>query len=275
VKPVRLCLWVVALLSCAEAAADTDVERARKYKKMSAEPLIREMSETCWRAEEARAWRRKLQALPDDPARVREFVNKELAPLKFPCRRAGREREEERRAKLEAEQKAGREAGKRAAEEARKKAEFEWAIKPRFGEAEEFAANGLARVWVNGKWGYINEKGEEVIKPRFDEAWLFAANGLAPVKVNGKWGYINEKGKEVIKPRFDLVWSFAANGLALVLVNGKVGYLNEKGEEVIKPRFDGAWSFSANGLAPVKVNDKWGYIRAPFPYRTDKRPGGE
>jgi hypothetical protein len=212
VKPVRLCLWIVALLSCAEAAADTDVGRARKYKKMSAEPLIREMSETCWRAGETQEWRRKLQALPDDPARVREFVH-ELDRLKFPCRQVKRDRDEEeaRRAKLvEAEQRAKRETGQRAAEAARKKAGFEWVIRPRFAGAGEFAANGLARVAVNGKWGWINEKGEEVIEPRFDEAWSFAANGLAPVKVNGKEGYINEKGEEVIKPHFDDAWYFAA-----------------------------------------------------------------
>jgi uncharacterized Zn-binding protein involved in type VI secretion len=328
VKPVRLCLWIVALLSCAEAGALTEVERAREIKERNAEPLIREMSETCWRAEEAQEWRRKLQALPDDPARVRAFVDKELAPLKSPCQQVKRERED-----------------------ARKEAEFEWVIKPRFDGALPFAANGLARVLVNGKWGYINEKGEEVIRPRFDRAgrfdgtgefaanglarvkvngkwgwvnkkgeevikprfdwvWDFAANGLAAVKVNGKWGYINEKGEEVIKPRFDLAGyfaanglapvkvngkygyinekdeevikprfdlagSFAANGLAPVEVNGKWGYLNEKGEEVIKPRFDEARGFAANGLAPVKVNGKWGCIRAPFPCRTDKRPGGE
>jgi hypothetical protein len=65
-----------------------------------------------------------------------------------------------------------------------------WAILPRFDDAKDFAANGLARVKVNGKWGYIDEKGEAVILPRFDEAEGFAANGLAVVRVNDKYGYI-------------------------------------------------------------------------------------
>jgi hypothetical protein len=43
---------------------------------------------------------------------------------------------------------------------------------------------------VKDKYGYINEKGEEVIPPRFDDAQPFAANGLAAVRVKGKWGYI-------------------------------------------------------------------------------------
>ena len=54
-------------------------------------------------------------------------------------------------------------------------------------------------------------------------------------------------------------------------MNGKWGCINEKGEEVITPRFDDAEDFAANGLARVEVNGKYGYIRAPFPYRTDKR----
>ncbi|MDR2259954.1 MAG: WG repeat-containing protein [Azoarcus sp.] len=36
-------------------------------------------------------------------------------------------------------------------------------------------------------------KGKVVIAPRFDEAEDFAANGLAPVRVNGKWGYIRAR----------------------------------------------------------------------------------
>jgi hypothetical protein len=38
-----------------------------------------------------------------------------------------------------------------------------WAIEPRFDEAEDFAANGLTAVQIGYKWGYINERGEEVI----------------------------------------------------------------------------------------------------------------
>ncbi|MDR3352863.1 MAG: WG repeat-containing protein [Zoogloeaceae bacterium] len=155
-----------------------------------------------------------------------------------------------------------------------------WAIEPRFDLVWDFDDNGLAVVQVNGKCGYINEKGEEVIPPRFDRADDFAANGLASVKINGKWGFIDRKGEEVIPPRFDLVESFTANGLAAVEIDDdecrytrKWGYINERGEEVIPLRFDNAYPFDTNGLALVKsgaelpswmdslaANGHWGYI---------------
>ncbi|MDR3351823.1 MAG: WG repeat-containing protein [Zoogloeaceae bacterium] len=136
--------------------------------------------------------------------------------------------------------------------------EWEWAIPPRYHNAQDFA-NGLAAVQMKSdKWGYINAKGEFVIQPNFDSAGDFAANGLAAVKVEGKYGYINAEGELIIRPNFDRAKDFAANGLAAV----EVGYINAKGELIIRPTFDNAWTFAANGLAAVKVERKWGYINA-------------
>ena len=45
------------------------------------------------------------------------------------------------------------------------------------------------------KWGYVNNKGEEVISPVYDGALEFSDNGLAAVKSGDKWGYINKKGE--------------------------------------------------------------------------------
>lgn len=67
-----------------------------------------------------------------------------------------------------------------------------------------------------GKYGYINEKGEEVIECQYDIAYGFGENGLAAVgektgQVDGsgddlyKWGFINYKGKVVIPFMYDNV----------------------------------------------------------------------
>jgi hypothetical protein len=142
-----------------------------------------------------------------------------------------------------------------------------WVVPPRFDDTDGFF-NGLARVKVNGKWGYINEKGEEIVPPRFDAAEDFATNGLAWVSVDDKWGLVNERGEEIVPPRFVNRTSsnkgkgFTANGLAKVEANDKYGYINTRGEEVIPLRFGNAGDFSDNGLARVAtaINYKWGYI---------------
>jgi hypothetical protein len=53
-------------------------------------------------------------------------------------------------------------------------------------------SEGLAPVEVNGKWGFIDTKGNMVIPAVYDSAGSFS-EGLAQVKVNGKWGYIDKR----------------------------------------------------------------------------------
>src|SRR5277367_2697318 len=56
---------------------------------------------------------------------------------------------------------------------------------PRVGFSE-----GLGRISINGKWGFIDEHGRVVIAPRFDNLWSFS-DGMAPALVGRKWGFIN------------------------------------------------------------------------------------
>jgi hypothetical protein len=233
------------------AARQCWMNSARKLKKRGGEYALKE-GEACWPAAEAQAWRQKLDALPDDPEAVTRFVNKELWPAVNGCEQAKRAAAEEA-ARQRAEAQKAEKARRKAEREAEQRAEFEWVIKPRFDYAWDFAANGLARVVENGKYGYINAEGKVVIAPRFDDAGHFAANGLAWVEVKGKAGYINAEGKVVIEPRFDDTRSFAANGLAQVRVNGKYGYIDEKGKVVIEPRFDRSEENTSELQSPERI----------------------
>ncbi len=58
----------------------------------------------------------------------------------------------------------------------------------RYGYASSFS-EGLAKVMINGKYGYIDKTVKMVIKHQFDAAWDFS-EGLAPVMIDGKWGFI-------------------------------------------------------------------------------------
>ena len=133
-------------------------------------------------------------------------------------------------------------------------------IPPNFDVATKFGNNGLAKVQKNGKWGYINLKGEEIVKLYFDEIGDFD-HGLAPAKANGKWTYFNVQGNPALLTRFDAVSGTWSSGLAAVQENGKWGYIDLKGETVVAPTYDQAADFR-NGLAKVESGGKWGVIDA-------------
>src|SRR5690606_4813583 len=58
--------------------------------------------------------------------------------------------------------------------------------------------NGLAPVYKDKKWGYINLEGKWVIEPQFRDAEVFSKDGLAPVKEKKLWGFINKQGELII-----------------------------------------------------------------------------
>ncbi len=138
----------------------------------------------------------------------------------------------------------------------------------------------LFPVFVKGKYGYINSKGEMVIQPQFDRANKFN-NGLALVEIEsknmsdipnhydyalGKKGYIDKTGKFVIPPNnFDFAEDFS-EGLAGVSIkehkefNSSYGYIDVIGKIVIKPQFQTVGKFR-EGTADVRMpNGKWGVI---------------
>ena len=125
-------------------------------------------------------------------------------------------------------------------------------------------SGGLATVKKDGKYGYINTKGNFVVNDengnrieisgKFDEAYSFTED-LAVVKKDGKYGYINTKGEQIIECEFDEVGYFI-EGLAAVKKDGKWGYINIKGEWVIECKFGYAHDFK-KGLTEVMKDGQW------------------
>ena len=118
-------------------------------------------------------------------------------------------------------------------------------------------SEGLAAVKLNDKWGYIDKTGNEVIPLKYDYAGSFS-EGLAAVGLNGKNGFIDKTDKVVIPLKYDYAGSFS-EGLAAVGLNSMNGFIDKTDNVVIPLRYDDAESFS-EGLARVKLNGKYGYI---------------
>ena len=92
---------------------------------------------------------------------------------------------------------------------------------------------GLARVKLKDKWGFIDKKGREVIPVKFDEIWGFS-EGLSGVELNKKWGLINKEGDIVIPIKYDdLGYSseegvyYLIEGLLNVRRDGKEGLIDK------------------------------------------------
>lgn len=164
-------------------------------------------------------------------------------------------------------------------------------IKPQFETASDFTSNGLARVYMNGKAGFIDESGKYVIEPRFSGggskeyrgavfneaagvyqyetidvkdffsgAGDFNNNGLARVydENTETFGFINKTGTYVIEPQFEYAEDFQEDGFAKVIQKGKITYINEKGEcvNVSEPR-----NISTTFYAEKDIDiEKYGYV---------------
>lgn len=139
--------------------------------------------------------------------------------------------------------------------------EFKFVLEPRIERGGNFN-NGLARVRINGKAGYIDREGNTQIPPNFDGALDFSKpdNLALAWKYGENRGFINKKGEYQIKPQYgyNRVGQFS-EGKAYICHVSTCGYIDTSGNEVIKRKFTGAGQFS-EGLAPVKIDGKWEYI---------------
>jgi len=63
----------------------------------------------------------------------------------------------------------------------------------------------------------------EMLKQRYDSVELFSEN-LTKVELNGKWGFVDNSGNEVVGPRYEDIFDFRG-GRALVKLNNKTGWL--------------------------------------------------
>lgn len=119
-----------------------------------------------------------------------------------------------------------------------------------------------------GKYGYMdNVERVTIIEPKYDYIGSFN-DGLSRVSINSKWGYIDEGGNITIKPVYEFARDFH-DGYAAVktrsIMGTRWGYINKEGIIVISPKYDEAGEFS-NGIAYVRTKSILTGIREGFIY---------
>lgn len=109
-----------------------------------------------------------------------------------------------------------------------------------------------------GKWGYINQAGDEIIEAKYDSALNFH-DDFAAIMVGKKWGYINASGDMEIEAKYDEAHSFS-EGIAMVFRDTLCGYINKSDSFLIIPQYIDGIAF-CEGRALVKTNERiWNLI---------------
>ncbi|MDR0549764.1 MAG: WG repeat-containing protein [Deltaproteobacteria bacterium] len=164
-----------------------------------------------------------------------------------------------------------------------------------FEETGPFADYGLALVKKNGRYGYIDPKGQAATPFKFEAGGLFYEPGIAAVKANGLWGLINAKGAYLIEaaylsltilPKTQLVVAKKGSKYAIFRVNGSLAYppifddyresgqtqklwvkyqgfwglIDSKGQWKVTPKFDEIGDLHKSGMMPVKYQGKYALI---------------
>jgi len=104
------------------------------------------------------------------------------------------------------------------------------------------------------KYSYIDKSGNIAFNIETELVYPFS-EGLAAIYENGSYGFIDKTGKIVVKPQLGAGTSHTfSEGLCKVFIRTdegfKLAYIDKTGTVVIKPNFDNGYDFN-NGLALV------------------------
>lgn len=119
------------------------------------------------------------------------------------------------------------------------------------------------RIFVkkNGAYYLIDIKGKRVSDQTFEAAYPFVtAEEDAAVSQNGKWGFVNRKGEISIACQYEEAKSFSIE-FAAVKKGGEWGYIDTQNKLVIPCEFEDATPFYEDGTAAVQRTDHWGMIK--------------
>lgn len=68
---------------------------------------------------------------------------------------------------------------------------------------EIYPNNKLFLKVKDNQYGFVDKSGKLVIEYKYDKAYEFNSYGFATIKKDGKWGAINEQGQEIVPPTYE------------------------------------------------------------------------
>jgi hypothetical protein len=151
------------------------------------------------------------------------------------------------------------------------RADGSWLVEPKFQQADPLT-DGLARVTVNGKVGFIDRTGHFAIEPVFDKAWGFKPGlGRTSAARDDIFGVIDKTGSWVFQTNYQQVHFASAYGRnpASETVFGwhfkkadRWGLLDLDGRVVLDADFDQTIHDCADGRLEAYKNKEWLYFKS-------------
>jgi hypothetical protein len=150
------------------------------------------------------------------------------------------------------------------------RADGSWLIEPKFEQIDSLV-DGLARVTINGKTGFIDRTGNFVIEPVFDKAQSFRKGvGRTSAERDGAVGVIDKTGAWVYRAGYQQVQLAARFGKDYAYEPpfgwhfkraDKWGLLDLDGRVVLDAEFDQTVSRCEDGRLEAYKNKEWLYYR--------------
>ena len=99
-----------------------------------------------------------------------------------------------------------------------------------------YFCNGLCKIYINGKYGFINNYGELVIDTIYDYTGDFTDDGVVHVEINDEIFYIDKTGKKLFSVD-EIISDFSCNR-AVVIQNGKTCLIDATGKLICNIDYD-------------------------------------
>lgn len=113
--------------------------------------------------------------------------------------------------------------------------------------------NGLCRIHINKKWGYLNQYGKLAIDTIFDYAYDFTIDGVACVEKDKKHFFIDKSGKCLFTA--DSIITPMVCNRATVIINGEKCLVDRTGKKICSVNTDYISKFSIEDKMATIHND--------------------